>query len=178
MALPVIAQEDQTSQANQVLASARERINRDNDAAYNDGNFQVVIQNQRTLAELDPHDEETWSNLAWMYGNIEHYTDEWLTCRRFAKNNAAYADGPYYEAQFFYFHKVYGKVPALLEPVLKMNPAPDPNAFRFLAHSYDKLGYSQDSLRVWDLYLAKRPDDRQAKINRDRVAAKLAAKPK
>ena len=53
-------------------------------------------------------------------------------------------------------------------------PAPDDNAFRFLAHAYNKMGYYEDALRVWDAFLKVRPNVGQAKANRAKVAASLA----
>ena len=69
--------------------------------------------------------------------------------------------------------KLYAKVPALLEPLISKTPPPDPNAFRFLAHSYNKMGYYEDALRVWDAYIKIKPKDLQAIANRKGVAEKM-----
>lgn len=172
VSLPAMGQED-AADVNEIVLSARNRISQNNDVWFRDGEFLPVIQSQNVLAEVNPHDEESWSNLEWMYFNISSIDMQWLVCRRFRQQNLNYADGPYYEAKLFYFNKSYAKVPALLEPSLKMTPPPDGNVFRFLAHSYEKMGYYEDSLRVWDMYLKGNPKDSQAQKNRDKVAKSL-----
>ncbi|MBS1714470.1 MAG: hypothetical protein JST30_09060 [Armatimonadetes bacterium] len=161
---------DQTAD---ILAAARDRMYAENDAVFPDGHFLINIMNLAVLAEIDPSDEETWSNLEWLYMSVQKYDLQWATDRRFAINNKAYADGPYYEAQMMFKFKAYAKVPALLEPVIAMTPPPDANAFRTLAHSYSRLGYFADCVRVWDVYIKIHPEDGQAKLNREKAAKNL-----
>ena len=158
------------SQTEDVLAYMRGRINRQNDAWFHDGDFVPVIENQEILVQLDPQDEDTWSSLVWMYQNIEDPQMEWLTAKRFASANPTYSDSNYYEALFLFRHRMYAKIPALLEPAIKFVPPADPNCYRLLAHSYTRMGYLADSLRVWDAYIKFKPDDAQAKVNRKKVA--------
>lgn len=147
---------------------------RQNDAWFKDGDYLPVIQNLEILVAVNKFDEESWSNLSWMYMNVERGDLQWVTARRFTRENPTYHDALYYEAEFLYMKKAYAKIPGLLEPVLASKGRPDNNMFRFLAHSYNKMGYYKDSLRVWDAYIAINPADAQAKANRARVAERLA----
>lgn len=176
-ALPILvsAQSDE-SQVKAMVNATRDRMARQNDVWFRDGDFLPIIQSQSVMAEVDPKDEETWSNLEWMYFNVENIGMQWWVCREFRENNPTYADAPYYEAKLFYLKKLYAKVPALLEPVIGLTPPPAPNSFRFLAHSYEKMGYYEDALRVWDKYLTLFPKDPQAKNNRSKVAKILDKK--
>ena len=158
------------SQTEDILAYMRGRINRQNDAWFHDGDFVPVIQNQEILVQIDPQDEDTWSSLVWMYQNVEDPQMEWLTAKRFAAANPTYSDSNYYEALFLFRHRMYAKVPALLEPAIKFVPPADANCYRLLAHSYTRMGYLADSLRVWDAYIKINPNDGQAKVNRKKVA--------
>ncbi len=172
--LPAGAQQNpEDRQTAAILFSARERMSQQNEAWFHDGEYLAVIQNQTILVTLDPHDEETFSNLQWMYGNVEKYDWEWSIGKLFAIQNPTYSDAPYYEAQFLFLHHAYAKIPALLEPTLSRQPPPDANIFRFLAHSYDRLGYVEDCVRVWDAMLKLHPNDGPAKANRAKAAAKL-----
>ena len=170
LALPSVSQEAKSGATDRILSSARDRMVRQNDAWFHEGVFLPVIQNQEILVALDPNDEETWSVLSWMYQNIEDPGSQWVTTRRFAQANPTYVDAKYYEAEFLFAKKMYAKVPSLLEPLVKSDPPPDANVFRFLAHSYNRMGYYEDALRVWDAYLKSHPNDGQAKVNRQRVA--------
>jgi tetratricopeptide (TPR) repeat protein len=129
-----------------LISSAREKMCQINDAWFHDGEYLPIIQSQFVLSELNIHDEETWSNLAWMCQNTEQFDAQLAIVHKFSRLNSKYGDGPYYEAQFYYLKKAYAKIPALLEPALKLKPPPDNNAYRFLAHSYEKMGYFSDFL--------------------------------
>lgn len=157
----------------EILREARSRIQRNSDAFFADGQFGAVVEQQRLLCELNIHDEESWSNLHWMYYNIERLDLQWILSRDWAKNNPKYADARYYEALMFFMKRVYAKVPPLLEPAIAGPTSPDPNAYRLLAISYNRLGYWQDAVRVYDKYLAIKPDDATAIANRDRIKSRL-----
>lgn len=174
VALPVSAQDpSQDDQSVAILVAARARMMRQNDAWFKDGEYLPAIQNLEVLVGTNPHDEESWSNLSWMYMNIERGDLQWITTRRFSRENPTYQDALYYEAEFLYMKKAYAKIPAILEPVIGSG-RPDNNVYRFLAHSYTKLGYYKDALRVWDAFIKVNPKDGQAIANRARVADKLA----
>ncbi len=156
-----------------LVAASRERMSQINDAWFHDGEYLPIIQSQYVLSQLNIHDEETWSNLAWMCQNTEQYDAQLAIVHKFSRLNSTYADGPYYEAQFYYLKKAFAKIPALLEPAIKLSPRPDDNAYRFLAHSYEKLGYLEDALRIWDMYIKLNPKDRVAVANRKKIQSKI-----
>jgi len=162
-----------TSESLNILDAARDRMSRQNDAWYRTGEFLPIIQSQEILVAVNPKDEETWDVLIWMYQNVEMPDLQWTATRRFASANPSYIDAKYYEANFMFAKKLYAKIPALLEPLISQSPPPDPNAFRFLAHSYNRMGYYEDALRVWDVYIKIKPKDLQAIANRKGVAEKM-----
>jgi hypothetical protein len=108
-----------------------------------------------------------------MLGNIELYDEQLAVAVEFRRNNPKYPDAPLPEAEFYFLKRAYAKVPNLLEAQLKLKPAPHPNVFRTLAHSYEKLSYFADSKRVWEAYLRSYPGDDAAKRNMERVTKKL-----
>ena len=172
VALPSIGI-SQASQSDAILRSARDRISSQCDNWFKDGKFLPVIQAQEFVVGSIPEDEETWSNLIWMYMNIERADLQWECSRRFSEANPGYKDANYYTAEFLYLKRQYAKIPSIVEPMIEKLPHPDANCYRFLANSYDKMGYYQDSLRVWDAYLLVNPQDGQAKVNRSKVFERL-----
>ncbi len=159
---------------NRIWAAHEDRQNAVADRWFEDGDFPRVIENLRYRVELFPKDYEHVTNLAWMLGNVEQKDAQLATLIQFRTANPDYADAAFPEAQFYFQAKAYAKVPPLLEPVLSLKPPLQPNGWRILAHSYERLGMLKDSLRVWDSYIALVPDDAAAPANRTRVANKLA----
>lgn len=156
-----------------IMAAARERMMHECDTWFGYGDFLLVISNQEILVAAEPMDEENTSLLVWMYMNIERPDLQWSAACRFADQNPAYVDAKYYEAEFLFAKKMYAKIPALLEPVIAKTPPPDANAFRFLAHSYNRMGYYEDAIRVWDALIKINPKDGQALVNRSNVLKKI-----
>lgn len=159
--------------SDEILYSARDRISAQNDVWFKDGKFLPVIQAQEIIVGTLPKDEETWSNLVWMYMNIERADLQWECAMRFSAANPDHKEARYYEAEFLYLKRQYAKIPAIIEPMIESQIHPDANCYRFLASSYEKMGYYQDSIRVWDAYLLVNPKDGQAKVNRTRVFGRL-----
>lgn len=152
---------------------AVDRINRQNDIWFEDGDFPRVINMCRVMYALYPGDYEVATNLGWMLENIEHWDEALAVYIKFRNDNPADPDSAWPEANFYYMKKVYEKVPALLEPTLKMARKPHPNTYRTLAHSYERMNQLADSQRVWKSYLQIAPDDAPAKNNLTRVEKKL-----
>lgn len=163
------------NQDDAALRAARDRMIAQNDALFTEGDFPTIIENQKTLAELDPHDEQVWSDLGWMLGNVEKFDEELALAVRFKGLNEGRAVGPYYEAQFYFKRRTWSKVPPLLEPVVS-DPAlkPDANVFRFLANSYLRMGYVADAVRVWEAMLKIYPNDAQAKARVENLRQRLS----
>lgn len=152
------------------------RLTQQSDKWFQDGHFPVCIQLLRAKQEWSPLDEETATDLGWMYGNIERPDLEWLTYVRYARRNAGDKDHLYPLANFYFMKKSYVNVVATLSGIEKQDPAPHPNEFRMLAHAYSRLGLHKDALRVWDVYIKLAPDDLAAKKNRQEVLDVLSGK--
>lgn len=138
---------------------------------YDDGDYPRCIQLLRVIAEANPDDYEAATDLGYMLGNVESYDEELAVYIKYRRDNPDNVDAPFPEANFYFTHKVYSKVPPLLEPTLKNGP--HANAYRILAHSYERLGLLKDSKRVWDTYLGVNPKDETAKANLRRVEGKM-----
>ncbi|MCW5936419.1 MAG: tetratricopeptide repeat protein [Fimbriimonadaceae bacterium] len=161
--------EDRSEAIYQRAAGRMEELN---DAWFRDGEFPRINQSLRFLVEADPRDEERASDLIWMLGNVEERTEAFAYAIRFKNANPDYADAAYYEAQLWFNAKAYTRVVPLLEPALRMTPPPHVNALRFLAHSYNRLGYYEDAVRVWDMVVHRNPNDGAAKKNRADILKK------
>jgi tetratricopeptide (TPR) repeat protein len=142
---------------------------------FDDGDYLRVIASLRVLAEANPSDEESWSNLFWMLGNVEAYGEAWAATRKFARLNPTSAEPAFHEAQFLFSKRMWAKVPAILEPALRAEAPPkDSVSYRLLAASYFRLGWWEDSRRV-SLELLKRwPADEIAKANVRKCDERLA----
>lgn len=161
-------------QLSSLFLHARDRLQSEQDVAFDQGDYPRVIASLRLLAEARPRDEEIWSNLFWMLGNIEETGEAWAMMRVFARNNAKYTDARYHEAQLMYQRRAWAKVVPLLEPALQAEiPPKDSVTYRLLAQSYYRLGYYQDSIRVSQALLKRWPDDETAKANIRKAEEKI-----
>lgn len=147
--------------------AANDRISEQVDVWFDDGDYPAVIQLLKVQYEMYPDNYDVATNLGWMQENVEMWDDAITTYLRFKNDNPQDPDAPLALADFYFRRKAYGKVPPLLEPVIKRRP--HPNVFRLLAHSYNRLKMYGDALRVWDSYIALAPNDLPAKANRERV---------
>lgn len=154
-----------------IWTAAHNRYVTQMDRWFEDGDFPRCIQLLSLMHQIDPADYETTTDLGWMYGNIERKDLELEVYQDYRKAFPDDPEAPYPEAEFYYFKKEYEKVPPLIEPTIAKKP--HPNSYRILAHSYEKTGKLKDSLRIWDAYIARFPDDQTALNNRKRVAGKL-----
>ena len=102
-------------------------------------------------------DYGTTTDLGWMLQNVEQYDEALAIYKAYRLAYPNDPEAPYPEAQYYYLHKQYAKVPPLIEGTLAEKP--HPNSFRILAHSYDHLGKLLDSRRVWKLLIATYPHE-------------------
>lgn len=162
-----------TPGAKKITEAAYWRISNEKDSLFNDGEFPATIGIQSWEILWRPNDYEIVTDLGFMYGNIERPDLELATYVRFREQFPTWAEAAYPEAEFYYKKRSYKPVVKLLEPTLSMNPKPHPNTYRILAHSYDRLGLFKEALGIWEIYIKLAPDDPAAKVNRDKVKAKL-----
>ncbi|HRF61099.1 MAG TPA: hypothetical protein PLH94_14445 [Fimbriimonadaceae bacterium] len=182
-AASVMAQEDaaglhgkrsnsQTGRLAVIWDAAEERMARQADAWFKDGDYPRVIQLLRFRGELYPDDEEANSDLGWMLENVEEEGEALKVYQTFRRRNPQNPDGPWLEASYRFRKKDYAPIPALLEPTIAKEP--HPNSYRTLAHAYERTSRLADSERIWVTYLARFPDDETAKANLRRVREKRA----
>jgi tetratricopeptide (TPR) repeat protein len=167
---------DQTPKASRVDAiwnHAVDRINGQTDIWFDDGDFPRVINLCRIMYALYPSDFEIATNLGWMLENIEKYDEALAVYVKFRTENPKDPDAAWPEANFYYMRRAFQKIPAILEPSIKMAVKPHANNYRTLAHAYERMNQLQDSKRVWQAMLLVYPKDLPAKNNLERVEKKL-----
>ncbi|HJP84094.1 MAG TPA: hypothetical protein VJ835_11385 [Fimbriimonadaceae bacterium] len=167
---------DQTQKASRVDAiwnHAVDRINGQTDIWFDDGDFPRVINLCRIMYALYPSDFEIATNLGWMLENIEKYDEALAVYVKFRTENPKDPDAAWPEANFYYMRRAFQKIPAILEPSIKMTVKPHANNYRTLAHAYERMNQLQDSKRVWQAMLLVYPKDLPAKNNLERVEKKL-----
>ncbi|MFM9874565.1 MAG: hypothetical protein ACKVQS_14010 [Fimbriimonadaceae bacterium] len=162
-----------TPGAKKITVAVYDRLGVEKDSLFQDGEYPATISIQSWEVLWRPNDYQIVTDLGYMYGNIERKDLELATYVRYRKAYPKIAEAYYPEAEFYFKNRSYKPVVALLEPTITMNPKPHANTFRLLAHAYDRLGMLKESLATWEAYLVLSPDDAAAKVNRDKVKAKL-----
>ncbi len=168
-ALPSVAQ----NRVDDIWDAAANRMSNQNDRWFKDGDFPKCIQSLRMLNQLFPNNEEIVTNLGWLLESTQQPAEALAVYIRFKNNNPNDPNATFPEAFFYFNKKLWAKVPPLLEQSVKKKPAPHPNSFRILAHSYDRLGRLTDSKRTWEAYLKMNPGDEAAKANLRKVENKI-----
>jgi tetratricopeptide (TPR) repeat protein len=158
---------------NAIWGAVRERVDRQNDKWFDDGDYPRCIQALLIAQPLFPSDYEIATSLGWLLESIQVPDQALAVYSRYRKDNPNDADAAEPEATFYFKRKAYAKVPPLLEPTLNAAKRPHPNSFRILAHAYERLGQLRDSKRIWELYLESAPNDEAAKRNLSRVVGKI-----
>jgi tetratricopeptide (TPR) repeat protein len=162
-----------TPGSKKITESAYWRISSEKDVLFKDGEFPATISILSWEVLWRPSDYQIVTDLGFMYGNLERKDLELATYVRFREQFPKSAEAYYPEAEFYFKSRIYKPVIKLLEPTLSMDPKPHANSYRLLAHAYDRLGLLKESLATWEIYLKLSPDDAAAKVNRDKVKAKL-----
>lgn len=155
--------------------AANDRMARQADAWFKDGDYPRSVQLLWFHYELDPTNYENGTNLGWMLENIEQFDRALAVYIELRTSNPTEPDCAWPEANFYSQRQAFAKIPPILEPTIKDHD-PHGNTYRTLAHAYEKLNMLADSKRVWELFLAKHPSDPTAgaaKVNLNRVLKKL-----
>jgi tetratricopeptide (TPR) repeat protein len=156
-----------------IWSYAKDRIDRQTDVWFDDGDFPATIAVLKVSSILNPHDYDVVTNLGWMQENIEQWDEAVKTYERYRADNPNDPDRALPIAQYYYMKKQYEKVPPLLESSIAGDAKPHANIFRILGSSYEKLGKLKDAERVLTKYLSIAPNDGQAKVNLARIERKL-----
>jgi tetratricopeptide (TPR) repeat protein len=151
--------------------AANDRISNQIDIWFEDGEFPMVIQLLHIQADMNPKDYDIATNLGWMLENVEEWDAAVAVYRNFRQANPGDPDAALAEADFYFRKKKYEPIPPLLS---KITNKAHPNAFRILAHAYERLNRLKESQQVWKRYLSLAPKDEPAKNNLRRVERKLA----
>lgn len=162
----------QTKRLDTVFAAMENRMYRQSDYWWDDGDFPRCVQLLRFMFRLFPKEYEIATDLGWMLENIERNDEALVTYKAFRQENPGNAEAAFPEANFYFMKKQYDKVWPIIAPTLKGNP--HPNSYRICAHSYERTDKLKESKAVWEALLNRFPDDGPAKVNLNRVNAKLA----
>ncbi len=157
----------------EIWNATNDRLGTQLDVWFDEGDFPKCIQLLKMQSSLFPGDYEVATNLGWMQENVENWDSALATYIRFKDRNPLDPDRSLPEADFYFRRKAYAKATAALEPALTKGS--HPNAFRILAHAYERQGMLSDSKRVWEQYLVLSPKDGAARNNLNRVMKKLSA---
>ncbi|CAN5390263.1 hypothetical protein BH11ARM1_BH11ARM1_12480 [soil metagenome] len=175
MTLPLQAQQGSESERIDVIwGAANNRIAQQADVWFQDGEFPMCVQLLCFQAELNPHDYDIVTNLGWMYENIERPADAEVIYTDYQKNNPKDPDGALPIAQYWFLHKKYDKVVAILAGHLP--PKTHPNNYRMLALSFEKVDRLEESAATWKQLIKLYPDQPASQMNLDRVNKKIAEK--
>jgi tetratricopeptide (TPR) repeat protein len=157
-----------------IWSYAQQRMDQQLDVWFEAGDYPKAIQVLKVETTAFPSDYEVATHLGWMQENVQDYPAAIKSYEAYFKNNPKDPDAPFPLAHLYYRQKQYDQVPSLLEPTMKRTPPPHANAFRILAHSYEKTNRLSDSRRIWQAYIKVAPKDDTAKMNLRRVERKLA----
>ena len=178
--MPVIAQEGEPHERRvaQIMRYVESRADDETVGWYqDDGDYPRAIQNLRFRWRLRPWDEEISTDLIWMLGNIEYEGERLAVAMRYRKENPDNPDRGLPEAQVYFEFRMYFKIPSILEEDILRDPPPHGNTFRMIGHSYSRLGFHEDALRVWNQYLKHDQDDPIFLMLRDREIQALGGEP-
>lgn len=156
----------------------QDRLNAETSELFDNGEFPRAIGVLMVQTRYWPTDYERATDLIWMLGNIRDRPRELGEAAWFRITNSENPDAWYPEAQVHFMDRAYPAVVPLLTRAVQVSQRTgrplQPNGWRLLAHSYDRVGLLDLSLRTWDEYIRLAPDDLAAQRNRERVAQKLA----
>jgi tetratricopeptide (TPR) repeat protein len=164
---PVRAQDN--DRVNQILMHAEIRASNEADAAFELGDYPTIIQNQKIRFELSPSDFDLATNLVWMLGNIENDGESLAYAKRYRILNPGSPDKGFAEAELYTRWKMYSRIPAVLEPDIKMVPPPHRNSFTMLSQAYIRMKMWEDAVRVLDVAIKHYPDELVFVRNRARA---------
>ena len=145
------------------------------DGNFHDGDIPRAIHGCRLRYVMHPDDWDAVTDLGWLLESTEREGEALSMYIKYQSDYPERRDSAYAVVEFWFRKKAYAKIPPLVEPELAKTP--HANMYRWLAHSYEKLGRYLDSVRVWDELLALSPGDQAAKNNRERVKQKLKGTP-
>lgn len=140
------------------------------DHQFHEGDFPRAIQALRLRYSMHPDDWEAVTDLGWLLESTDHEDEALAIYMKYRRDYPERRDAAYSVVEFWFKKKAYAKIPALVEPELRKEP--HANMYRWLAHSYDRLGRYTDAIRVWDALIAL-TDDGAAKANRAKVFGKI-----
>lgn len=141
------------------------------DHYWHDGFHYHLMRMLFVLAEVNPKNVETFSNLGYIldsYGQSK---------RAFQVYDRGIAENPnefdlYLDAGFWQFQKGnYAQATRYLEKAITFKNAPV-IVFKTLAHTYERMGETDKSIKMWEQTVRRFPNDAASKVNLERVRRK------
>jgi hypothetical protein len=172
---PVVAQEKDpdTDRVLEILYFAEARAMEEADAAFSEGDYPRVIQQQRIRYELRPWDDNLVSELIWMLGNVAYEGERVALALRFVDEHPELADRALPAAEMFMQRRLLLRIPSLLEADILRDPPPHRNAYTILSSAYRRMGYDPDVVRVLDVALKHFPGDPVFLRNREAAEMRI-----
>jgi hypothetical protein len=164
---PVRAQD--RDRVSEILMHAETRASNEADSAFQLGDYPTIIQNQKIRFELAPWDFDLATNLVWMLGNDDNDGESLAYAKKFRLLNSSNPDKGFAEAELYTRWKMYARIPAVLEPDIKMVPPPHRNSFTLLSQAYIRMKLWEDAVRVLDVAIKHYPDEAIFVRNRARA---------
>ena len=161
------------SRVDRIWESVDDRVSRQIDLWFKDGDFPKSIQLLYFENSFRPKDENVMTNLGYLLESTEAEQDALDVYAVYAKENPDNPDANFPAANLYYRKKEYQKAIDLLEPTLSGDC--HPNTYRILARCYEKLNKFKEAIQTWEKQLVKFPNDGPAKANIARVKAKMGS---
>lgn len=174
---PPAATRSEPSRMDRILLASLERTTMQKDYLFDDGDFPRVINILRWQCDMLPTGYELWTDLIWMYGNVEDRENQLGTAIEFRTLNPKWSEAWYPEAEIHYLRRNFIRVIPLLETSISLGRAHE-NNYRLLAQAWRRLGFTKEAIRVWEKMLESYPNDVRAKTQLDRAKAELNLVPK
>ncbi len=169
-----LAQAPDPKRISAIWAAADERITRQTDAWFKDGDFPRSIQLLRFHFEMDTTNFDIGTNLGWMLENVQEWDDAHAVYIKLRLSSPNDPDNAWPEAYYYQQKRLWAKIPPILEPTIKGHD-PHGNNYRTLAEAYEKMNQLANCKRVWDIYLSRHPEDLAGKAHRERIIKKMSA---
>lgn len=150
-------------------SSYQDRMANQIDHDFEEGDFPKIIQLLKVQADMNRQGYETWTDLIWMLGNVEQFSEQIATARQFRNYNVKNPEAWYPEAEIYFIKRSFVKVIPIMEEAIKLEGPIHPNTYRILANSWTRLGFKSEAIRVWEMLLKRYPNDERARVQLERL---------
>lgn len=162
--------QSQPDRVDEIWGFVDNRMIRQLDFWFDDGNFPATIEVIRLQVEHEDS-EENITNLGWMLENIEGNAEVPPIYKAYAARHPEDPDATYPLGWHWFVRRNFKEVIQVLLPSISKNPSP--NSYRILAKSYERENELKKAVEIWEKQLKRWPDDGACKANIERVKKKL-----